>query len=266
MRSFKGSKSEISEKTDRFDHWRKQSPRIVALHTARAGSKAVPNKNLLECQGKPLFLHNLLFATQSRYIETVYASSDIREVLERAAELGCETIQRPPALAVDTVGHYEVIRHALEHMEQDAPPVDLMVVLLANNAGAYASDLDRGIEALLNDPSLDGVMSVSEFNMFNPFRAHRISEAGLIETVLPQDYIKSHQTNTYSGDRKLLGSMYFYNGSFWICRRDNILKNDGNFPWPWLGKRIKPIIQKDVMEVDEPWQVDVVRQVLASSG
>lgn len=38
----KGSKCPIFEKTDRFDHWLRCSPRIVALHTARAGSKGGP--------------------------------------------------------------------------------------------------------------------------------------------------------------------------------------------------------------------------------
>ncbi len=38
----KASKCLIFEKTERFDHWRRRSPRIVPLQTARASAKAVP--------------------------------------------------------------------------------------------------------------------------------------------------------------------------------------------------------------------------------
>ena len=49
---------------------------VYALQTARAGSKSVPNKNIMNIRGKSLYLHNIHFAQKSKHIKDVFISTD----------------------------------------------------------------------------------------------------------------------------------------------------------------------------------------------
>ena len=52
------------------------SKNIVALQTARAGSKSIPKKNLLEVDGHPLFAHSTRAAVGCELINSVWCSTD----------------------------------------------------------------------------------------------------------------------------------------------------------------------------------------------
>ena len=53
---------------------------VYALQTARAGSKSVPNKNIMNIKGKPLYLHNVQYALDSDLIKQVYVSTDYESI------------------------------------------------------------------------------------------------------------------------------------------------------------------------------------------
>lgn len=162
---------------------------IYALMTARGGSKSVPNKNITNVKGLPLYLHNVIHAKSSKYIKDIYISTDIDLIFRNAPVYDYKTIIRPEHLCGDQASHHETILHGvceIEHIIQER--VDIIVVLLGNSIGAFSSDLDSAIRLILDDPESDSVQSVSEFNMYNPFRAYQLQN-GLLNTLLPQDYI-----------------------------------------------------------------------------
>ena len=231
---------------------------IAALQTARKNSKSVPNKNILEHDGKPFYLHNINYAQKSKYVQDVYVSTDSEFIINGADKNKYKVIDRPGYLATDTASHQETIMHGINHIEAEhGKELDIVVVLLGNNVGAFTEDLDTSIEQLQSDKSLDSVISVSEYNMFNPFRAYQINNNRL-ETVLPQGFIASKKNEHNVNDKKSAGDIYFYNGSFWVCRKAAIVDNNGLLPFPWLGNKIRPFIQKDIMEVDATWQLKCV--------
>ena len=45
--------------------------KIYLLQTARSGSKSVKNKNILNINGLPLYLYNILYAKKSKYIKKI---------------------------------------------------------------------------------------------------------------------------------------------------------------------------------------------------
>ena len=148
--------------------------------------------------------------------------------------------------------------HGIEAIESEhGKKLDIVIVLLGNNVGAFTQDLDLAIKTLIGNPELDSVISVSEYNMFNPFRAYEIKD-GLLDTVVSQEFIQSKKNGHNVNDKKSAGDVYFFNGSFWVCRREVIESNNGLLPFPWLGNKLYPIPQKDIMEVDAPWQLKCV--------
>jgi N-acylneuraminate cytidylyltransferase len=230
---------------------------ICALQTARAGSQSVLNKNKLEIEGKPLFLYNACFALRSRFINELYISTDDPDIKNMATKQNIQCIDRPVELCGDK-SHYDVIKHGLLSIESTTNnKVDILVILLGNNKGAYNYDLDISIK-LLMDNDYDSIMSLSKYNMFNPIRAF-IKKDNMINTFIDQQNIKNMNCIN-KNDKNAFGDVYFFNGSFWICKRQAIIDNNGLEPYPWLGNKIYPFIQKEgIMEIDQAWQIDVLK-------
>ena len=231
---------------------------IYALQTARAGSKSVPNKNIKQIQGKPLFLHNILHALNCSFIKKVYCSTDCPTIKKTSFENDFEIIDRPKFLCGDNSSHREVIKHGILEIEQrNNEKVDVLIILLGNSLSAFSKDLNKAMNLL--DDNTDGIMSVSEFNMFNCFRAYKKS-GSYLETHLPQDFIKEKSINKNINDKNSSGDTYFFNGSFWICRRHFIINSFGLEPFNWLGYKIKPFIQPAIMEIDAEWQLKLYNE------
>jgi N-acylneuraminate cytidylyltransferase len=231
--------------------------KIAAVQTARAGSKSVLNKNILEINNKPLYLHNIDAAKKSKYINDIYVNTDCPVIKAYAKELNYEIIERPDNLRGDDASHHDVIKHSLFSIEQNlATKIDILVVLLGNAMGATRKDLDNAIEILISNKEYHSVQSVSELNMFNPFRALKIKD-NKITTIIPQEDIMSHAKLININDKKSCGNVYFFNGSFWVIRRKHILEH-GMLPFPWLGTMIYPYVQQPVFELDAEWQIKLL--------
>jgi CMP-N-acetylneuraminic acid synthetase len=234
---------------------------IFALQTARDGSKSVLNKNLLTINGKQLYQHNVDFACSSQLIKRVYISTDIDEIINKHQNSDkIEIIRRPKYLCTATSPHHHAIMHGLTFIEKhNKCSVDILVILLGNNMGAYPTHLNNAINILTNNDQIDSCISVNKLNMFNPYRAFRINHHDYLETHMDQKAIKL-STRKNHNDKNAYDDTYFFNGSFWACRRKAIIDNNGLLPFPWLGKKIKYIIQDDnVQELDAPWQIPVLK-------
>jgi len=236
---------------------------IVALQTARRCSKSVPKKNIMAIQGVPLFMHNCFSAMASDYIDELYVSTD-DPFIKRKLKGFCfdmdkgtyaKVIDRPKELCQDNSSHQETILHGLEYIEKDmGERVDILVILLGNCKGAYTEDLDKGIKYLKRHKDVDSIMSVAKFNMFNPMRAFKIENNCLVNAVDMFQFKDIEKKN----EKNSMGDTYFFNGSFWICRRANFYYN-GMQPFPWLGEKIVPLIQDPInQEIDDKWQVKLL--------
>jgi CMP-N-acetylneuraminic acid synthetase len=234
---------------------------IYALQTARGGSKSVINKNILNVKGIPLYLHNILHTKNVSKIKGTYISTDIPYIIDHQKIYNYKIIDRPEELKGDDASHSETMIHGLLEIEKDInAEVDILVVLLGNSIGAFAEDIEKGIQLLIDNPDADSVESVSEYNMYNPFRSLKIKD-GYLDTILPQQFIEETAVKKNINDRKAAGNTYYFNGSFWIIRRQVLLNNQGLYPFHWLGNKILPLIQSNFMEVDAMWQLSYLQNL-----
>tara|TARA_A100001011_G_C14267943_1_gene825601 strand:- start:309 stop:1028 length:720 start_codon:yes stop_codon:yes gene_type:complete len=232
---------------------------VYALQTARAGSKSVKSKNTMLFDDKPLFQHPVEKALNSNLIKQVYISTDIYLIKRNPDNLPYKIIPRPESLSGDDSSHHDVMIHGIEEIEKrENEEVDLLVILLGNSLGSEGKELDEAIQFLIDNPGYDSIQSVSEFNMFNPFRSFVVQD-DLLKTYMDQDRISSGTKIRNVNDKNSAGDIYFANGSFFICRRDILMKKEGFLPFPWLGFKIKPWIQEVTMEIDAYWQSSVLR-------
>jgi len=234
-------------------------PNVYALQTARAGSKSVKSKNTMYFDDKPLFQHPVEKALESNLIKQVYISTDIYLIKKNPDNLPYKIISRPEELAGDNSSHHDVMIHGISEIEKrEQENVDILVILLGNSLGSEGKELDEAIQFLIDNPGYDSIQSVSEFNMFNPFRAFTI-ENDLLKTYLDQNLISNGAKIDNINDKNSAGDVYFANGSFFICRKDVLERKEGFLPFPWLGYNIKPWVQKVTMEIDAYWQSSVLR-------
>lgn len=234
------------------------SKNIAALQTARAGSESIPSKNLLKVHGKPLFMYSIEAAKESNKISHVYCSTDDVEIIAASENEQFRYIQRPRHLCGSDADHLETIRHGVLEIEKETGKLDIVVLLLGNVVGINGDALDDAIDMIAD---ADSVVSVSEFNMFNPFRVHQIDDDGLLQTWAKQSDI---QSDINVNDKDSAGDTYYCNGNFWIMKRDVIFDNDNNLPFRWLGKKIVPYIQRPFLELDAPWQISLLAKAAMS--
>ena len=108
---------------------------MLALITARGGSKGVPRKNIYPICGKPLLAYSIDAALRSERVTRVVVSTDCQEIALIAQQYGAEVpFIRPSELATDDAPDHPVFIHALDNLERVDGYVPDMVCLL------YTSD------------------------------------------------------------------------------------------------------------------------------
>ena len=227
---------------------------ITALQTARAGSKSIPKKNLLEINGDPLFAHSIKAAINCSLINSVWCSTDDEVIKSLSKTYNFNVIDRPKNLCGDNDSHLDAMRHGVTIIEDNIGKQDVIVLLLGNVSGIDSKCLTEAI-TMLED--YDSIVSVSKQNMYNPFRAMKIIDDEL-DTYIPQQQIKN--SSIPINEKNSAGDIYYCNGNFWITKRDVLFQDDNKLPYQWLGKRIRPYIQDVFLELDAPWQRDYVEK------
>jgi N-acylneuraminate cytidylyltransferase len=115
---------------------------VLAVVTARGGSKRVPRKNVREAAGKPLIAWTFEAARASAYVDRLVLSSDDEEAIAVAARWGVEVpFVRPESLAADDTPGVSPVLHALAAL----PGYDYVVLLQPTSPLRATVDLDGAI-------------------------------------------------------------------------------------------------------------------------
>ncbi|MEP0177515.1 MAG: acylneuraminate cytidylyltransferase family protein [Paraglaciecola sp.] len=132
-----------------------KNQRILALITARGGSKGIPGKNIKSLGGKPLIQWTIDAAKQSRYIDRLILSSDDHEIIKVARSCQCDVpFIRPSELAQDASSSMDVIMHALDHMEQiEKAKYSHLLLLQPTSPFRETKHIDQIIEQCINQSS-----------------------------------------------------------------------------------------------------------------
>lgn len=242
---------------------------VCALLIGRAGSRGFPGKNLHPILGRPLAAYPLLAARASRHVGRVFVSTDAPEIAQIGASYGAELIERPAELATpealgeDAFRHgYEVIR---DRLADEGDEVELMVLLFANAPTVTGELIDRGVEALRADPSLDSAVTVSRYNMWSPLRARRLTPEGTLEPFVPFEVFGDPAT--LNCDRDSQGDVFFADMGVSVVRPHCLERLEGGLlPQKWMGRRIAPIDSWGGCDVDYEWQLPQVEHWLLAHG
>jgi N-acylneuraminate cytidylyltransferase len=148
---------------------------VLALITARGGSKGLPGKNILRVGGRPLIQWTIDAARGSRYIDRLVLSSDDAAIIAAAKDGGCEVpFVRAAALATDEAASVDVVADALQRV----PGYDLIVLLQPTSPLRSSGDIDGAIELLVSSGA-PACVSVREAHE-HPYWSFGLDEHGTL--------------------------------------------------------------------------------------
>jgi len=124
-----------------------EGKRVLAVITARGGSKGVPRKNVLELAGRPLIAWTISAARASKHLDRTILSSEDSEIIAVAKDWGCDVpFTRPAELAADKTPGIDPVLHALKALPER---YDYIVLLQPTSPLRTAADIDGCLERCL---------------------------------------------------------------------------------------------------------------------
>ncbi|MCM8530263.1 MAG: acylneuraminate cytidylyltransferase family protein [Lentisphaeraceae bacterium] len=163
----------------------------IAIIPVRTGSKRLPQKNILEFFGHPIFMYTVQYALNCGLFDDVYVSTESEEVIKICNKYNVEVpFLRPSSLAGDSSSLEDVIFNALEQYEKQGKNFENFCLLWATSAMRTDKDIISAY-GLLGD-SVDGVIGVTNYDL-PVFCAQYIGKDQSLEQVSPDKMWLSSQ-------------------------------------------------------------------------
>jgi len=184
----------------------------ICIIPARGGSKGIFKKNIIEVGGKPLIAWSIIQAIESKFVDSVYVSTDDDEIAQVARKYDAKIIKRPASIATDTATSEEAISHALSEIEQ-ARTVETIVFLQATSPIREKDDIDNAI-TLFKKEKYDSLLSCTKLeDYFIWERTENSSQS------INYDYKNRKRRQDISPQYLENGSIYIFTPS--ILRKEN---------------------------------------------
>ncbi len=229
--------------------------KFIAIITARGGSKRLPNKNILDLNGKPLIAWTIEAAKKCNFINEVVVSTDSLEIKKIAEQHGASVpFIRSEKLSNDTASSFDVVKHCLDfHQAQFKLNFDYIILLQPTSPLRTHIDIENAVK-LLKEKNADAIVSVCETE-HSPFWTNNIDS-----TLSMDNFLRDEVKNNRSQD---LPKHYRLNGAIYICKISELLKQKTFF----LEKNIFAYIMHQERSIDIDTLLDFkMAEFLLKSG
>ena len=187
----------------------------IAIILARGGSKRIPQKNIIELNGKPMIAWTIEAAIESRQFERVLVSTDSPDISNVAKKFGAEVPFLRNAAADDITPSSEATLYALDQAEKYwEKSFSTVTQLMANCPLRDHNDIINSFSAFI-DADRSSQISCFKFGWMNPWWALKKQEDGQFEQLFPNALSKRSQD---------LPDLYCPTGAVWISKTDILRK------------------------------------------
>jgi N-acylneuraminate cytidylyltransferase len=190
---------------------------ILAIITARSGSKGVPKKNIKFLDGIPLIVYSIKQAINSDCFSKIIVSTDDQEIADIAQNFGAEIpFIRPQELATDTASSIAVVQHAIAFFEDKNIFFDAVCLLQPTSPFREKGFIKAAITKF-SQQSADALVSVLKVpDEFNPHWTFETDEKGFLKIATGENEIIKR--------RQDLPKTYFRDGSIYLTKVEFIKK------------------------------------------
>ena len=215
---------------------------IIAIIPARGGSKGIPNKNIIDCMGKPLIAHSIEYAKESDLVTSIYVSTDDAKIAEVSKQYGAEIIERPDSISGDTA----TTESAIEHVLNNIPKPDIVILLQATSPLRPKGSLNKSLEKMISK-KYDCLLSLSP--------THRFSWKINGDEAIPKYDFKNRPRRQDIPESE---QAYIENGSIYIFTYENFIKHNNR-----LGGKIGYVVFEEEFsfEIDTPTDLIVIDSI-----
>jgi CMP-N-acetylneuraminic acid synthetase len=220
--------------------------KILALIPARAGSKRIPNKNILLIGGKPLICHTIDAALESKYINRVVVSTNSHKIAQIAKEAGAEIpFLRPDDISKSNSTEMDFFLHALNWMEDnEGYKPELIVLLYPTSPLRKSKTIDAAIEKMIEHPEADSLRSLKKCSE-HPFKMWKAQDGYIIP------FVDTPKKNAHTLAYQMLPKVYIQNASIYITKPNTIKQKQSP-----TGDIIVPFVMNEIESVDVNNQLD----------
>lgn len=222
---------------------------IVAIIPARAGSKRIPKKNIIELQGKPLLTWTVEAALDSGKFDAVIVSTDGVDVAEAALAAGAEVPFLRTEAADEMAPSSAATIHTLQQLAATGRHFPTVVQLLPSCPLRTAEDIKSAVEFFFNRDA-DFVISCVRFGWTNPWWAAALEDDG------EPRWIHQEARTRRSQD---LPQLYAPSGAIWLAKQESLIRN-GTFYGPrhifW------ELPWSHALDIDTPEDLDLANTLL----
>lgn len=158
--------------------------KIIAIITARGGSKRIPRKNIKKFCGKPIIAYSIEAALEAGIFDEVMVSTDDEEIAEVAEEYGAKVpFFRSKETSNDYATTGDVMKEVLNKYKNDGKEFKYVCCIYPTAPFVTAEKLKTAVN-LLKESSADSVLPVTEFS-FPPMRGMHMID-GKVQYVFPE--------------------------------------------------------------------------------
>ena len=139
---------------------------IIAIITAREGSKTIRNKNIKSLNGFPLIAYSILNAKKSKLIDKVFVSTDGKKIAKISKKFGAEVVLRPKQLSNDIIMPDFAVIHAIKYISIKLKyDFDYVVFIQPTSPLRKKGELDNAIKKSILS-KVDTLFSSTDYKPF----------------------------------------------------------------------------------------------------
>lgn len=216
---------------------------VIAIITARGGSKRIPHKNIKPFLGKPILCYSIEAAVNSGIFDTVMVSTDDEEIAKIAKKAGAEVpFMRSEATSNDYATTADVITEVLDMYGKRGQKFEEACVIYPTAPFLTAQALQEAME-IRRKKDADSVLPVVRFS-FPPQRCVVLKDGYLVPKWPECMPMRSQDLEPYYHDC----------GQFYCIRVESFMKQK-----KLVMEHTAPYIQDEinVQDIDTPqdWKI-----------
>lgn len=213
---------------------------MLAIITARAGSKRFPHKNTAPLHGRPLICYSVEAAAASGAFDEIMVSTDDPTIMSIMKDYPVTVDERPAHLAEDDTRVAEVVTHILVRKR---PAAQTAMLLLPTSPFRTARDITAAVTRFKD--GYDSLLSITQYPVPPQF-ALRMGASAL-------ESAYDIQTLRARTQKQALEKLYYPNYAIQLARRDTILRYKSFFGEYCGWIEIPPLRAVDI-DTDEDLQ------------
>ena len=189
--------------------------RILAVVTARLGSRRLKQKNIMPILGEKNLLNWTYEAcSKSLYLDKIILSSESKKIIKVAKKIGFTVpFIRPKHLSKNNVDAEKPVLHAIKKTK-----IKYSYVMLLQPTSPLRSsiDIDKSIEKIVNN-NLKSLISISKSSIMKKFRV----------SIRKEKYIKLDFDSKKKFSYYLNGAIFIAETNFFLKKKKFIYSNTG---------------------------------------